>query len=348
MDTRSDNTIAGAAAEGDDQGILLDDLAGMIETARDRAAGAVNTELVMLYWSLGERLRVHVLGGQRAHYGTDKVKGIATELTRRYGRGYSWQNLFRMAKFAELYPDPQIFSPLARKLTWTNITEVLTLEPPVKRDFYLTMCARERWTKRTLRAQIAGKLYERTIAARGSTQGVEAEIAMLRRDGTASRSLAFRDPYVLDFLGLPAAHSESDLEQAILDEMQTFLSEIGVGFAFVERQKRIVVDSKDYHLDLLFYHRYLRCLVAVELKTRDLEPGDFGQMTLYLRWLQAHERLPGEEPPIGLILCAGKGPEQTALLGLDDGEIRATRYITEPLRAEMQRRLAASAQELPS
>jgi predicted nuclease of restriction endonuclease-like (RecB) superfamily len=346
VDMRSDNPLAAGAVEGDDE-ILLDDLAGMIEAARDRAAGAVNTELVMLYWDLGKRLREHVLGGQRAQYGTDTVKRLAIELTQRYGRGYSWQNLFRMAKFAELYPDPQIFSPLARILTWTNITEVLTLDPPVRRDFYLTLCARERWTKRMLRAQIAGKLYERTIAARGSDEGVEAEIAMLRRDSTASRALAFRDPYVLDFLGLPAAHSESDLEQAILDEMQSFLSELGVGFAFVERQKRIVVDGRDYHLDLLFYHRYLRCLVAVELKTRDLEPGDFGQMTLYMRWLQVHERAQGEEPPIGLILCAGKGPEQTALLGLDDGEIRAAIYITEPLRARMQRRLAASARERP-
>jgi hypothetical protein len=130
--------------------------------------------------------------------------------------------------------------------------------------------------------------------------------------------------------------------------MQRFLCELGAGFAFVERQKRIIVDGKDYHLDLLFYHRHLRCLVAIELKTRDLEPGDFGQMTLYLRWLQAHERVSGEEPPVGLILCSGKGPEQTALLGLDDGEIRAARYITEPLRAQMQHRLASSAKELPT
>ena len=211
MDTRSENTMAAAALQADGDGILLDDLAGMIETARDRAAGAVNTELVMLYWSLGNRLRVHVLGGRRAPYGTDKVKGIATELTRRYGRGYSWQNLFRMAKFAELYPDPQIFSPLARTLTWTNITEVLTLEPHVKRDFYLTLCARQRWTKRTLRAQIAGKLYERTIAARGSDEEVEAAVAALRRDGATSGALTFRDPYVLDFLGLSATHSQATM-----------------------------------------------------------------------------------------------------------------------------------------
>jgi predicted nuclease of restriction endonuclease-like (RecB) superfamily len=242
------------------------------------------------------------------------VRRLAERLTERYGRGYTYSALTRMMAFSGHYPDSGIVAPLAQQLTWTNITQVLAIEDAVKRDFYLALCARERWTKRTLRAQISGKLYERTIAARGSDDGIEAEIAALRVDGTTTPALAFRDPYVLDFLGLPAKH---------------------------------IVDSKDYHLDLLFYHRYLRCLVAIELKTRDLEPGDYGQMLLYLRWLQAHDRVPGEEPPIGLILCAGTGPEQTALLGLDDGEVRAARYITEPLRAEMQRRLKSSARELP-
>ncbi len=147
---------------------------------------------------------------------------------------------------------------------------------------------------------------------------------------------------MLDFLGLSASHSEADLERAILDEMQRFLLELGSGFAFVTRQKRIIVDGEDYYLDLLFYHYRMRCFVAVELKTRKLQPGDFGQMTLYLRWLDAHERCPGDEAPVGLILCADKGPQQTALLGLDDGEIRAARYITEPMRAELARMLTAA------
>jgi predicted nuclease of restriction endonuclease-like (RecB) superfamily len=336
--------VEGSSADED---ALFGDVSELIESARGRAAAAVNSELVMLYWHVGKRVREDVLGGQRAEYGRRVVKRLAERLTERYGRGYTYSALTRMMAFSGHYPDSGIVAPLAQQLTWTNITQVLAIEDAVKRDFYLALCARERWTKRTLRAQISGKLYERTIAARGSDDGIEAEIAALRVDGTTTSTLAFRDPYVLGFLGLPAKHSESDLEQAILDDMQRFLCELGAGFAFVERQKRIVVDGKDYHLDLLFYHRYLRCLVAIELKTRDLEPGDYGQMLLYLRWLQAHDRVPGEEPPIGLILCAGTGPEQTALLGLDDGEVRAARYITEPLRAEMQRRLKSSARELP-
>jgi predicted nuclease of restriction endonuclease-like (RecB) superfamily len=299
-----------------DEDALFGDVATLIESARTRAAAAVNSELVMLYWHVGRRVREEILGDDRAAYGQQVAMRLAARLTDRYGRGYGWRNLFRMVKFAELYPESNILSPLATKLTWTNITEVLTVGDPIKRDFYLALCARERWTKRTLRAQISGKLYERTIAARGSDEGIEAEIASLREEGTSTPGLAFRDPYVLDFLGLPAKHSETELEQAILDDMQRFLSELGAGFAFVERQKRIIVDDKDYHL--------------------------------YLRWLQAYDRVPGEEPPIGLILCSGKGPQQTALLGLDDGEIRAARYITEPLRAQMQRRLASSAKELPA
>jgi len=211
-------------------------------------------------------------------------------------------------------------------------------------DFYLAFCVHERWSKRTLRAKIAGKLYERTIAARGSADGIEAELAALTTTGTVAPTLAFRDPYVLDFLGLPSQHSEADLEGAILDEMQRFLLELGVEFAFVERQKRMTVDGHDYRLDLLLYHITMRCYVALELKTRPLEPGDYGQMTLYLRWLDAHHRHAGDAAPIGLILCTQKGPEQVALLGLDSGEVRAARYIVDEVRSGLER-IAARAGE---
>jgi predicted nuclease of restriction endonuclease-like (RecB) superfamily len=337
---------AGTASTADEDA-LFGDVSTLIDSARMRAAAAVNSELVMLYWHVGQRVRADVLGGERAAYGQQVVQRLAARLTERYGRPFAVRNLFRMMQFAEFYPVAEIVSPLATQLTWSNVVEVLTLADPVMRDFYLALCARERWTKRTLRGQISGGLYERTLATRGSLTDLERNLAHLRETGSITPALAFRDPYVLDFLGLPPKHSEADLEQAIIDEIQRFLTEMGGGFAFVERQKRITVDGRDYHLDLLFYHRHLRCLVAIELKARELEPGDFGQMLLYLRWLQAHERVSGEEMPIGLILCAGKGPEQTALLGLDDGEIRAARYITEPMRSEMQRRLMSAARQLP-
>lgn len=326
---------------------LFGDVAALIENARRQVATRINSELVLLYWGIGKRVREEILGGERAEYGKQVVKRLGERLTQRYGRGYGWQNLFRMIKFAEFYPDPQIFSPLARKLTWTLVAEVLTVDDDTKRNFYLSMAAHEQWSKRTLRAKIQDKLYERTVLARGPASGIEAEIADLREKGITTADLAFRDPYVLDFLGLDPRHSEADLERAIIDDMQRFLLELGADFTFVARQKRITVDGRDYHLDLLFFHRGMRCLVAIELKTRRLEPGDKGQMELYLRWLDAYERRPQEEAPVGIILCSEKGPEQVALLGLDHGEIRAARYLTDSVREEMQHRLAAAVKALP-
>ena len=161
--------------------------------------------------------------------------------------------------------------------------------------------------------------------------------------GTATDARTFaillRDPYVLDFLGLPSEHSESDLEQAILDQMQRFLLELGAGFTFVTRQKRMPVDGRDYRLDLLMYHIHLRCYVAIELKSRPLEPGDFGQMTLYLRWLAAYENRGGDAAPLGIVLCTQRGPEQVRLMGLDEGEVRAASYVIEPIRASLARAL---------
>jgi predicted nuclease of restriction endonuclease-like (RecB) superfamily len=330
--TRDDT---GLTTLGDDA--LFGDVASMIDGARRRAASAVNSELVMLYWSVGKRVREEVLGEERAAYGQQVVSRLAERLTRRYGRGWSRRNIERMLHFAEWLPTAEKCATLSRKLSWSDFCEVLTIQEQAKRDFYAAFAAHERWSVRTLRAKIAGKLYERTLAARGSAEGLAADLAALASNGTVEPSLAFRDPYVLDFLGLPQEHSEADLERAILDEMQRFLLELGVGFAFVERQKRMTVDGHDYRLDLLLYHITMRCYVALELKTRPLEPGDYGQMMLYLRWLDAHQRHPGDAAPIGLILCTHKGPEQVALLGLDSGEVRAAQYVTDEVRAGLER-----------
>lgn len=195
----------------------------------------------------------------------------------------------------------------------------------------------ERWSKRTLRERIDSKLYERTLVAQGSADEIEPP------DASNAYPSVFRDPYVLDFLGLPPVHSEADLERAILDDMQSFLLELGAGFAFVARQKRIIVDGKDYYLDLLFYHIHLRRYVAIELKTRPLRPGDKGQIELYLAWLDENVRTSAEDPSLGLILCTHKGEEQVRLLGLDGGDIRAAKYLTQGVFEAVQSKLRAVA-----
>ena len=205
------------------------------------------------------------------------------------------------------------------------------------------MCRLERWSVRTLQAKIAGMLFERRALSKKPAELARRELAALRDQDKLSPDLVFRDPYFLDFLGLKDTYSEYDLEAAVLRELEAFLLELGVGFTFVGRQVRITVDGEDFHLDLLFFHRKLRRLVAIDLKLGKFSAPDKGQMELYLRWLERYEMQPGEEPPLGLILCAGKSDEQIELLRLDESGIRVASYLTElPPRALLKKKLHAA------
>lgn len=204
------------------------------------------------------------------------------------------------------------------------------------------MCRIERWSVRTLRERIGSQLYLRTALSKKPEALVDAELQKLRAGGLMTPDLVFRDPYMLDFLGLPDGYSERDLESAILRDMERFLLEMGAGFSFVARQKRVSVGADDFYLDLLFYHRHLRRLVAVELKLEKFQPAHKGQMELYLRWLDKHERAEGEESPIGLILCAEADTEQVELLDLGSANIRVAEYLDKIpdmklLRAQLHR-----------
>lgn len=329
----------GIESTGDDA--LFSDVAGLIERARSRAAVAVNSELVMLYWSVGKRIRTEVLGGERATYGQDIVTRLSQRLSDRFGRGYTYTALTRMVKFAEWIDDAEIVATVSQQLSWSQFVELIRLPDRLEREFYAVSAANGRWSVRMLRERIASRLYERTVTATELPGNHEAQFATLTsapNDGLRP-ALHIRDPYVLDFLALPNGHSEADLERAILDEMQRFLLELGADFAFVQRQKRMPVDGHDYRLDLLMYHITLRCYVAIELKSRPLQPGDFGQMTLYLRWLAANQRHEGDSTPLGIVLCTQRGPEQVRLLGLDEGEVRAASYVIESVRASLERAL---------
>lgn len=318
---------------------LLHEIRALIEDARRQVAHAVNAGLTITYWQIGKRLLTENLTDGRGEYGQKILATLSAELVREFGKGFSYSALTRMTRFAEQFPDERILATLLQELTWSHFTLLLPLKDPLAREFYAEMCRAERWSVRTLRQKIGGMLFERTALSKNSSEVVRQELATLR-DGQMTPDMVFRDPYLLDFLGLSGAYSEKDLEAAILREMESFLLEMGNGFCFVERQKRMSVGKDDFYLDLLFYHRHLRRLVAIELKLESFQPNHKGQMELYLRWLDKHERAVGEEPPIGLILCASADAEQVELLQLDEASIRVAEYLVElPPVAVLRERL---------
>ena len=296
--------------------------------------------MVLLYWQVGQRLRTEVLKLERAEYDKEILSTESKELVAEFGRGFSWPSLSRMLALAEAFPDSPILSTLSKELGWSHFVELLPLKKPLQRDFYAEMCRVERWSVRTLREKIGGMLYERTALSKKPSSLAALELKQLRDEDKVTPDLVFRDPYLLDFLGLKGAYSEKDLETAILRDLEAFLVELGGDFAFLARQKRIVVDGEDFYLDLLFYHRRLRRLVAIELKLGKFAPGDVGQMEFYLRWLKKHEMRPGEKEPLGLILCAEKSDERIELLELAKRGIRVSEYLTElPPREVLEQKL---------
>jgi hypothetical protein len=307
---------------------LLEDLRSLILSARQRISVVANSTTTLLFWHLGQRLLKENLQNQRAAYGKQILATVSRELTAEFGRGFSYATVNRAIQFSELFPDPEIVSTLSTQLSWSHFMELLPIKEPLARDFYAEMCRIEHWDVRTLRQKVGSMLYQRTALAKRPQSIIAAEISQMR-DGKLTPDIVFRDPYFLDLLGLQGAFSERDLESAILREIEGVLLELGAGFTFVARQKRMSVGRDDFHLDLLFFHRHLRRLVAVELKLEAFQPAHIGQMELYLRWLDKHERAPGEESPIGLILCASADAEQVELLQLDAKSIRVSEYLTE-------------------
>jgi predicted nuclease of restriction endonuclease-like (RecB) superfamily len=324
---------------------LLSDISRMIEEARSAVAVTVNACLTILYWEIGTRIRRDILREKRAEYGEEILQTLSAELVPEFGRGFSPRNLASMVRFAEVFPNREIVSSLIRQLSWSHFIALLPLNDSLQRDFYAEMCRIENWSTRTLRKKIDGMLYERTALSKKPEKLVRQELDALREEDKLTPDLVFKDPYFLDFLGLRGAYAEKDLEAAILREIEQFLLEMGGGFAFIERQKRIVLDGEDFYLDLLLYHRRLRRLVLIDLKLGRFKAAYKGQMELYLRWLEKYEMEPGEETPMGLILCAEGGHEQIELLQLDKAGVRVAKYLTElPPRQELERQLHRAVQ----
>jgi predicted nuclease of restriction endonuclease-like (RecB) superfamily len=310
---------------------LFEEISALIEQSRRSMYVHANSATVTLFWKIGKHINSVILKNKRADYGKQIVSRLATQLTDKYGRSFEIRNLRRMMQFAEQFADFEIVSPLATQLSWSHFVEILPLKTQEAQLFYLSEAARGQINRAELREMIYRKAYERKEIAN----------AQITNEGKVPIN-AFKDPYLFDVLGLKDEYLEADLEAAILHELEKFILEFGKGFAFVERQKRMVIDGQDYHLDLLFYNRYLKRMVAVELKQGSFQAEYNGQMKLYLKWLNRYERQDGENEPIGLILCAGGNREQIELLEMDkDGIVVAEYWTTLPPRDEFQERIHA-------
>ncbi|MCX6290174.1 MAG: PDDEXK nuclease domain-containing protein [Bacteroidetes bacterium] len=308
---------------------LLNELSLLIEQNQVQLVSQANSTLTMLFWQIGKRINENILKNKRADYGKQIVVTLARHLTVKYGRNFEEKNLRRMLQFAEQFSDFEKVVPLARHLSWSHFLILLPLKKQEAKMFYAQKTITEALGKRELRKQISIKAFERTSIANAQTT-VSAGIPVD----------AFKDPYFLDFLGLKNTYLEKDLEEAILRELESFILELGKGFAFVERQKRMIIDGEDYHLDLLFFHRNLKRLVAIELKLGKFEAKHKGQMELYLKWLNRYEKQNGEMPPVGLILCTESSREQIELLEMHKDGIVVAEYWTElPPKKELKQKI---------
>lgn len=324
----------------DPEQLLFSDISSLIENSKKYVAHNVNSTITLLYWKIGKRINIDILQNKRAEYGKQIVVSLTRQLEGIYGKGFDEKNIRRMMQFASVFIDESIVVSLTRQLTWTHIITLIPVKQPLQREFYAEMCRVENWSVKMLRKKIDGMLYERTAISKKPKQLITQEIKQLREEDILTPDLVFRNPYFLDFLGLKNTYSEKNLEDAILKELENFILELGQGFTFVERQKRMIIDGEDFKLDLLFYHRKLKRLVAIDLKLGKSKAAYKSQMELYLRWLEKNEMQVGEETPIGLILCAQGNKEQIELLQLDKSGIKVAEYLTElPDKKLLQQKL---------
>jgi predicted nuclease of restriction endonuclease-like (RecB) superfamily len=303
---------------------LLNSIIGLIDQTRYIVAKTVNQELTLLYWNIGKSINDDILKNDRADYGKKLILNLSDELSNRYGSGFNKRNLHSFIKLNIVFQDITIVHTLCAQLSWSHIRNLIYIENPIKREFYIQMTVHERWSVRTLQERMDSMLFERTAISKKPEQTIVNELKILETEKKISPDLAFRDPYFLDFLGLHDSYSEKDLESSILAQLQYFITEMGSEFAFLARQKRIIIDNEDFYIDLLFYHRGLKSLVVIDLKLGKFKANYKGQMELYLRWLEKNEQKEGENRPIGLILCSEKSSEQINYLTMNKSKLQNT------------------------
>lgn len=299
----------------------------LIEVAQQKVAISLNTETTILYWNIGYYINTELKSTGQIKYGSKIIATLSQLLTQFAGKGYSYTALTRMCKVANVL-DSNNIATVSQQLSWSHLIELSVIDDDIKREFYLELCRYQNWGVRQLRTKIDEMLFERTSIASKSKKVIESNLNQLKNN-KITPELVFKNSYVLHFLNLPTNYSEKDLENALISNVEKFILELGNGFAFLERQKRITVDTTNYHLDLLFYHRKLKRLVAVDLKLGKFKPEYKAQIELYLRWLEKNEMQDGEEKPIGLLLCSEGNTEHVELLMLDEKEIKVAQYLTE-------------------
>jgi predicted nuclease of restriction endonuclease-like (RecB) superfamily len=307
---------------------LFLEIVQFVEQARQKVAVLLNTETTLLYWNIGYYINENLKTNNRLEYGAKILATLSQQLNAHFGKGYSYSALTRMCKVANCIDKPTI-ATLSQQLSWSHLIEIATISDELKREYYILLAAQNQWGVRELRTQIDKMLFERTALAKMPEEEIKKQLQKLKKSSTTHPDLVFKNTYVLDFLNLPQFYTESDLENALISSIEKFIMELGNGFAFLERQKRISVDGEDYHLDLLFYHRKLRRLIAIDLKMGKFKPAYKGQMELYLRWLEKNEKQEGEEKPIGLLLCSEGNTEHIELLMLNEPDIKVAQYLTE-------------------
>jgi predicted nuclease of restriction endonuclease-like (RecB) superfamily len=310
----ADNKNSVSISEND----LFNELSHLIEQSKQQVSVQANSTLTILFWQIGFRINETILQNKRAEYGKQIVVTLSQQLTQKYGRNFEEKNLRRMMQFSQQFSDKQIVVTLSRQLSWSHFLAILPIKNTEAKFFYASQVSNQLMSVRDLRKQIATKTFERTAIANTQTTQIDDSLPN-----------TFKDPYLLDFLNLGNAYLEKDLEQAILFELEKFILELGKGFTFVERQKRMIIDGEDFNLDLLFFHRKLKRLVAIELKLGKFQAKHKGQMELYLKWLDKYEKQEGENTPIGLILCAESSREQIELLEMHKDGIMVAEYWTD-------------------
>jgi predicted nuclease of restriction endonuclease-like (RecB) superfamily len=307
---------------------LLKEIRTLILESRNRVYKNVNKELTLLYWQIGKRIKTSVSNTENV-YGKKILATLSQVLTDEFGKGFTESAISRMIIFYTTFSNEKILATLSQELSWSHFIELINVKNNNARLYYTELTKIENWSVRQLRERIDSMLFERTAISKKPEKLIKSELKKIKQKGMISEDVVFRDSYVLDFLNLHESYSENDLETAILVHLQNFITELGTDFAFLSRQKRILIDNEDHYIDLLFYHRGLNRLVAIDLKLGKFKAGYKSQMELYLKWLEKYESRPNEELPIGLILCADKSDEIIELLMMDQNRIKVANYLTE-------------------